>query len=135
MDERRRHRADQGGAVPTPRESSGRWADKPPRRVDRCPSCGRAASPEPGATEWTCPGCGSATHSNRSARLLARRPLIARVDVERGINETRMNGFALILTTGVAVGLAVGVPAGASLGVLSGVVAAAGAALLLALIY
>jgi TctA family transporter len=61
--------------------------------------------------------------------------LIARVDVERGINETRMNGFALILTTGVAVGLAVGVPAGASLGVLSGVVAAAGAALLLALIY
>ena len=59
----------------------------------------------------------------------------AETNVERGVNEARMAGFAVIFAAALGVGVAVGFDAGALVGVLAGVATAVITALLLAAIY
>jgi len=106
--------------------------------MDRCANCGAELVPQKEGTEREpCPNCGAlAREIALATSIVSKSTVSASLDVERGVNESRMAAFALIFTTGVAAGLAVGFAAASvMLGVVAALVAAALTAGLVALVH
>ncbi len=89
----------------------------------RCSDCGTGLEPdEPDGERRPCPNCGSLVRTfEESATATVELTVSAKESIERGVNEARMETFALIVGTALSVGLAVGFSTGPLVGVLAGI--------------
>jgi hypothetical protein len=104
--------------------------------VDQCDVCGHELPEFGEASERTCPGCGKVTHLHKQTlEAVVRTSASIDSTVDRAVNETRMGGFALIVSIAVGVAVSVAIGSGVWLGLLSFAITVAVIAALLAAIY